>query len=92
MWEMQFRRTKEKLTHALMLRESILNPHAKSMSDTALDAYIESVAPFIGEEQRKKREEMFKVLEQETKTVFRVSPVKLPSRKVIPFKKPSRRR
>lgn len=92
MWEVRLRRTKEKLTYALMLREAILNPHAKSMSDTALDSYIESIAPFIGEEQRKEREKLFKVLEQETKTVFRVSPVKLPSRKVVPFKKPSRRR
>ena len=88
MWEAGFRKLKEKLHFAFMIRESTRNINKEGQSmETALDGYIDAIAPFIAEDKDKERKKFMEILERESKQAFRVAPVHTPSKKVVPFKR-----
>jgi hypothetical protein len=88
LWEMGFRKMKEKLHFAFMIREGNrnINKEGKSM-ETALDGYINVVAPFIAEDKDRERKKYMEILEKESQQMFKVAPVRLPSKRLVPFTK-----
>lgn len=88
MWEMEVRKIKEKISFANMIRESALLIKTEGKVPAgALDDYIASIAPFLAESEEEKKREITELLEREAKQAFRVSPVRMPSRKVVPFRR-----
>jgi hypothetical protein len=83
MWEMGFRKMRERISFIYAIRESILATKSEGTPPTsAMDAYIEAIAPFVAEEEEKKKKEIFKLLEEESKKPLRISPVMKPTRRL----------
>jgi len=79
-FEMAMRELRERILSMMAIREAIMSSKEGSKyKDDALEEYIHAMAPFIGAEKAKKHEEIAKMLEEETKKVFRVRPVATPS-------------
>lgn len=88
MWEMEVRKLKEKISFANMLRETALLIKTDGKIPTgALDDYVASIAPFIRDAEDDEHKKIMEVLEEESKQAFKVSPVQMPSRRVVPFRR-----
>lgn len=88
MWEMEVRKIKEKLAFANMLRETALLIKSEGkIPQGALEDYIGAVAPFVKKAEDEERKKIFEALERETQQPLRISPVRMPSRRIVSFKR-----
>ena len=88
LWEMEVRIIKDKLTFANMIRESALLIKTEGkVPSGALDDYIGAVAPFVQESKEEEHRRIMELLEKEAQQAFKVSPVQMPSRKVVPLRR-----
>lgn len=85
--EMNYRRTTEKLGFMFSIREAANIAGGGKPSDVALQKYIHSIAPYLKEVEKKKREEIFKLLEDESKKPVKIRPFAAPVRKLRTRKK-----
>lgn len=90
--EMGFRDLKQQVMGMMAVREAIMSTkEGSSYSDDALESFFNIVAPFLGVEKEKKQKEIAEALERETQQVFKVRPIKMPTRS-SPYKRRRKRK
>lgn len=81
-FEMAMRELSESILSMMSIREAIVSSkEGATYKDEALTEYINALAPFIEEEKAKKHEEIAKMLDEETKKIFKIRPIQVPTRR-----------